>query len=111
MQEGVGNLQPGRWKRQAPETSSDHLGNKAEVLDLGELLWVARMSRSGKDAPGRIEEVIHSGLLVWDIQEQSSLGRRVLMNCLPEGLHPFPPSRQLFCPPGLINPTHRGLGN
>lgn len=46
---------PGRWRCQAPETLSDHLGNEAEALGFGELLWVVRMSRSGKDAPGRVE--------------------------------------------------------
>lgn len=67
------------------------------------------MSRAGKYAPDRAEQAMHSGLLVsWDIQEQSLLGKGTL---LPEGPRPFPPTRWLFCPPGLISPTHRGSVN
>lgn len=51
MQEGVGSEQAGRWRCQAPETLSDHLGDGAETPGSGELLWVARMRLAAWSRP------------------------------------------------------------
>lgn len=39
-----GMCRPGRWKCQAPETLSDHLGNEAEALYFRESLWMSKDS-------------------------------------------------------------------